>query len=141
MLSAVPLEDETITEGQTAGRVGGLFVAVVQATGKGGLDMANNLLLKAVLVLEAAGLVFEPSLALAFGNRGWLKTGVSGGPYSYGVTQGDNIIPSTVLISPAPKPVRVLLCLGRETPAGATPPWISTRGAPTDGLLSLRGTR
>ena len=104
--------------------------------------MANNLLFEAVLVLEAAGLVFKPSLALGLGDGSWLKADVRGGLYIVETLGGVlSSIPSTVLISPAPKPVRVLLCLGRETPAGATPPWISTRGAPTDGLLSLRGTR
>ena len=48
-------------------------------------------------------------------------------------------IPSTLLISEAPKPVRVRLCLGREMPAGPTDPWMSTIGAPTDGRRSLVG--
>lgn len=138
LLSAVPLENETVTEGQTAGRVGGLFVAVVQATGEGGLDMADNLLFEAVLVLEAIGLMLEPSLALRLGDGGWKTTKLLVTVCELGKYK---CLPSTVLISPAPKPVRVLLCLGRETPAGATPPWMSTRGAPTDGLLSLRGIR
>lgn len=48
--------------------------------------------------------------------------------------------PSTLLISPAPKPVKVLLCLGRVTPAGLTEPCMSTMGAPMEGRRSLRGT-
>lgn len=50
-------------------------------------------------------------------------------------------IPSTLLISPAPKPVNVRLCLGREMPAGPTPPVMSTMGAPVEGRLSLVGSR
>lgn len=47
--------------------------------------------------------------------------------------------PSTLLISPAPKPVKVRLCLGREMPAGPTEPWMSTMGAPMDGRRSRVG--
>lgn len=54
---------------------------------------------------------------------------------------GDACMPSTLLISPAPKPVNVRLCLGREMPAGPTPPVISTMGAPVEGRLSLVGSR
>lgn len=48
--------------------------------------------------------------------------------------------PSTLLISWGVNPVRVRLCLGRETPAGRTLPWMSTMGAPIEGLRS-RGAR
>lgn len=50
-------------------------------------------------------------------------------------------IPSTPLISPAPKPVKVRLCLGREMPAGPTDPWMSTMGALVDGRRSRVGIR
>lgn len=49
--------------------------------------------------------------------------------------------PSTLLISPAPKPVKVLLCFGREIPAGPTPPVMSTMGAEVEGRRSLVGSR
>lgn len=47
--------------------------------------------------------------------------------------------PSTVLISPAPKPVKVLLCFGLEIPAGLTEPCMSTIGALVEGRRSLVG--
>lgn len=42
-------------------------------------------------------------------------------------------LPSTLLISPGPNPVNVLLCLGLEMPAGPTEPWMSTIGADVEG--------
>lgn len=48
--------------------------------------------------------------------------------------------PSTLLISLAPKPVCVRLCLGREMPAGPTAPWMSTIGAPMEGRRSRVGS-
>lgn len=50
-------------------------------------------------------------------------------------------IPSTLLISPGPRPVMVRLCLGRDMPAGPTDPWISTRGAPVEGRRCRNGMR
>lgn len=44
--------------------------------------------------------------------------------------------PSTLLISPAPKPVKVRLCLGLEKP-GPTGPLRSVIGAPVDGRRCL----
>ena len=46
------------------------------------------------------------------------------------------MLASTLLISAAPKPVAVRLCLGREMPSGPTGPWMSETGADVDGLLS-----
>lgn len=46
------------------------------------------------------------------------------------------MLASTFLISAAPKPVAVRLCLGREIPSGPTGPWRSVIGAFVDGLLS-----
>ena len=46
------------------------------------------------------------------------------------------MLASTLLISAAPKPVAVRLCLGREIPSGPTGPWRSEMGADVDGLLS-----
>jgi hypothetical protein len=48
-------------------------------------------------------------------------------------------LPSTLLISPAPKPVKVRLCFGRAMPAGPTGPWRSEIGALVEGRRS-RGT-
>lgn len=46
------------------------------------------------------------------------------------------MLASTLLISAAPKPVAVRLCLGREMPSGPTGPWSSEMGADVDGFLS-----
>lgn len=46
-------------------------------------------------------------------------------------------VPSTLLISVAPNPVKVRLCLGREMPAGPTGPWRSEIGAPMEGRRDL----
>lgn len=46
------------------------------------------------------------------------------------------MLASTFLISAAPKPVAVRLCLGREIPSGPTGPWRSEMGADVDGFLS-----
>jgi len=42
-------------------------------------------------------------------------------------------LPSTLLMSPAPKPVKVRLCLGRVTPEGPMGPLRSVIGAPVEG--------
>jgi hypothetical protein len=47
-----------------------------------------------------------------------------------------SFVPSTLLISPAPKPVKVRLCLGLEKP-GPTGPWSSEIGALVEGRRSL----
>ena len=49
---------------------------------------------------------------------------------------GSGMLASTFLISAAPKPVAVRLCLGREIPSGPMGPWISVMGALADGFLS-----
>ena len=49
---------------------------------------------------------------------------------------GSGMLASTFLISAAPKPVAVRLCLGREIPSGPTGPWMSEMGADVDGFLS-----
>ena len=46
------------------------------------------------------------------------------------------MLASKVLISAAPKPVAVRLCLGRETPSGPTGPWRSVMGVEVDNVLS-----
>ena len=46
------------------------------------------------------------------------------------------MLASTFLISAAPKPVAVRLCLGREIPSGPTGPWMSEIGADVEGFLS-----
>ena len=46
------------------------------------------------------------------------------------------MLASTFLISAAPKPVAVRLCLGREIPSGPTGPWISVIGVEVDIVLS-----
>ena len=55
---------------------------------------------------------------------------------TYASLCGTGILASTLLISAAPKPVAVRLCLGREMPSGPTGPWRSVMGADEDGLLS-----
>jgi len=69
LLGAIPLKDQTITESQAGGGVSGSLVAVEHATSQRGLDMADNLALEAILVLEAGALVFQPGLALRFRDR------------------------------------------------------------------------
>lgn len=71
LLSAIPVKDQSITESQAGSRVGSVLVAIVQASSKSGFDMADNLFLEAILVLEAGGLVSLPSLTLGFGDRSW----------------------------------------------------------------------
>lgn len=73
LLGLIPVGNEAITEGQTGGRVRSGFIAVKHATRQGGLDMADNLLLKAILVGDALDLVPPPCFALGFGDRGWRK--------------------------------------------------------------------
>ena len=46
------------------------------------------------------------------------------------------MLASTLLISEAPNPVAVRLCLGREIPSGPMGPWMSVMGALVEGLLS-----
>lgn len=46
------------------------------------------------------------------------------------------MLASTLVISAAPKPVAVRLCLGREIPSGPTGPWRSEMGADVEGFLS-----
>lgn len=53
--------------------------------------------------------------------------------------KGENSSPSTLLISPAPKPVKVLLCFGRVKPGGPTGPLRSEIGAPVLGRRSRGG--
>ena len=46
------------------------------------------------------------------------------------------MLASKFLISAAPKPVAVRLCLGREMPSGPTGPWRSVMGVEVDNVLS-----
>lgn len=64
LLGPVPLQDQSVAEGQRRGRIGGRLVAVEHATGEGRLDMPDYLSLEGVLLLEALGAVFGPRLAL-----------------------------------------------------------------------------
>ena len=75
LLGPVPLQDQPVAEGQARGGVGSRLVAVEHAPGQGGLDVADDLLLEAILVLEPASLVLEPCLTLWFGDRGCLDMG------------------------------------------------------------------
>lgn len=77
LLGPVPLEDEAVPEGQAGGGVCCPFVAVVDTAGEGRLDVADDLVLEAVLVLEAIGLVLGPSLPLGFRNGSWETKTVS----------------------------------------------------------------
>lgn len=116
--------------------------------------MANDLLLEAILVLEALRLGLGPRIALGFRDRSCRKSRASAAVsrVSLGASflrvraitcpalrraaaregarelRGDS--PSTLLISLAPKPVKVRLCFGREMPAGEIPPCMSMIGAP-----------
>lgn len=106
--------------------------------------MADNLLLESILVLEAFGLVSLPSFALWFGYGCWTRSRISNRftlQIAKGLRSHGRCSPSTLLISPGPRPVEVLLCLGREMPAGPTAPWISTIGAPVEGRRSRVGNR
>lgn len=64
LLGPVPLQDEAVPEGQAGGGVCGLLVAVEDAAREGGLDVADDLALEAILVLEPLGLVLGPGLPL-----------------------------------------------------------------------------
>lgn len=68
LLGPVPLQDEAVPEGQAGGGVCGLLVAVEDTARQGGLDVADDLALEAILVLEALGLVLGPSLPLGLGD-------------------------------------------------------------------------
>jgi len=56
---------------------------------------------------------------------------------TYAALCGPGTLASTFLISWAPNPVAVLLCLGLVIPSGPTGPWKSVMGAEVDGLRSL----
>lgn len=74
LLSSVPIKNQAVTESQTGGRVGSMFVAVEHGTGKGGLDMTDNLLLEAIFASESTRLVALPCFALGFGNRSYSES-------------------------------------------------------------------
>lgn len=76
LLGSIPIKNQAVTEGQTGGRVGSMFIAVEHGTGKSGLDMTDNLLLEAIFASESARLVALPCVALGLGNRGYSE-GVS----------------------------------------------------------------
>ena len=108
--------------------------------------MANDFFLEILLCLKAFGSKFLPGLALGFGDRSYLgvrrqqRFNVRFAIYkARSIEQiGRNWwidLPSTLLISPAPKPVKVRLCLGLVKP-GPTGPWRSM-GAPVLGRRSL----
>lgn len=68
LLRPVPLQDEAVPEGQAGRGVCSLLVAVEDAARQGGLDVADDLALEAILVLETLGLVLGPSLPLGLGD-------------------------------------------------------------------------
>lgn len=70
LLGLVPLDDETITEGQTGGGVRSSLVAVEHAASQGSLDMTDDLSLKVVLVADGLDLVPPPCFTLGLGDRG-----------------------------------------------------------------------
>lgn len=70
LLGPVPLGDEAVAESQGGSRVGGRLVAVVQAAGEGSLDMADDLFLETLDVLEGLGFVLGPGRTLRLGDRG-----------------------------------------------------------------------
>lgn len=71
LLSSVPVKNQAVTESQTGGRVGSMFVAVEHGTGKGGLDMTDNLFLEAIFASETTRLVALPCFSLGFGDRSY----------------------------------------------------------------------
>lgn len=73
LLGFVPVQDQTITEGQASGRIGGVLVAIEDASSERGFNMTDNLLLKVVLAPEATSLVFLPCLALGFGDGSYSR--------------------------------------------------------------------
>lgn len=177
LLRPVPLQDQSVAEGQRRRGVRGRLVAIEHTAGEGCLDMLDYLGLERLLFLEALGAVFGPRLALGLrdGSCGMQETALadcsvdrnssSVGTVNWTLRQGhlverrtrtdridilvvfelDNDLryvgfsPSTLLMSPAPKPVKVLLCLGLEMPAGPTDPCMSMMGAPMEGRRSLWG--
>lgn len=66
LLRLVPIGNEAVTEGQAGGGVGGLFVAVEQAAGQGGLDVADDLAFEAVCVFKILDRMAAPCLTLRF---------------------------------------------------------------------------
>jgi hypothetical protein len=68
LLGAVPVENELVAERQAGGGVCSVLVAVEHASGKGSLDMADDLLLKVLGGLEGLSLTPLPGLTLRFRN-------------------------------------------------------------------------
>lgn len=69
LLRLVPIHDQSVSESQTGGGVGGLLVAVEHATSEGRLHMAHQFLFKLILLRESLGLVALPGLTLRLGDR------------------------------------------------------------------------
>ena len=109
--------------------------------------MTNDFPLEILFGDEAACRKFLPCCALRFGDGGYWSSAsaLASNPLETPKTLGiecifyfcsSNYSPSTFLISPAPKPVKVRLCLGLEKP-GPTGPCRSEMGALVDGRRSL----
>jgi hypothetical protein len=137
LLRVVPFGDQPVPEGQAGRGIRGGLVTIEHATGERRFDMADDLFLEALRVCEGEGLVFLPGRALRLGNRSCPERAT----LAMLTSEASRLIgpPSTLLISPAPKPVTVLLCLRRVRPGGPTGPIRSEMGAPVLGRRSRIG--
>jgi hypothetical protein len=109
--------------------------------------MTNDFPLKILFSDEAVCRKFLPCFALRFGDGSYWSSAptLASNPLETAKNLGieyifhfgsSNYSPSTFLISPAPKPVKVRLCLGLEKP-GPTGPCRSEMGALVEGRRSL----
>jgi hypothetical protein len=134
LLCLIPVEDQAVAEGERSSGIGGGFIAVVEGTRKGRLDMTDSLSLEVVGSTKVLGHLQRISKGtIAWGEAIALTC------FLHASRWGSGMLASTVLISPGPKPVTVLLCFGRVKLAGPTGPCKSEMGALVEGRLSRGG--
>jgi hypothetical protein len=108
--------------------------------------MTNDFPLEILFGDKAACRKFLPCCALRFGDGSYWSSASTLASKALEIAKNlgierdfrfcSNYSPSTFLISPAPKPVKVRLCLGLEKP-GPTGPCRSEMGALVEGRRSL----
>jgi hypothetical protein len=140
LLRLVPVQDESVPEGERGSSIGSTLIAVVQRTRESGLNVADSLLLKVFRGSEGLGglsnnqspiPIWSVAMQLSWANK--LTN------FFQAARWGSGMLASTLLMSPGPNPVTVLLCFGLVKLAGPTGPLRSASGALVDGRRSRAG--
>jgi hypothetical protein len=137
LLRLVPVQDQSVPESKRSSSTSSTLIAIIQRTRESGLNVADGLLLEVFRGSEGLGglpnsqcpiPIWSVAMQLSWANE--LTN------FFQAARWGSGMLASTLLMSPGPNPVTVLLCFGLVKLAGPTGPLRSASGALVDGRRS-----